>query len=741
VKQTRFRRSVLRSVAGIVLLSAAVLSARSQEPSAPVDFSVLHISDIHIEPHLARSGPPGPPRGAQTIHWICEQAGNAQPLPDVDPPAPAPAFAIATGDLTEYGVIDDTWDIFERVWRDLPCPLYVLPGNHDNTWVAMYHILRKRHGGVNYSFDRFGCHFICLSSASPQEPVPSIDATTRSWLKADLARTPVETPIFLALHHPPYVDELANPAELETLLDLLRDHNVVLMLYGHGHQAVYHDIGGIPGVMGGSTYGKTAGYGLLSVRNGRLRYAYRFHQPDTQAKGESGSLSSWKTLYEGPLPTRVRPRLFDIEAPAADEVIAGPTATFAVRLREAIGQDASANVTFKIDGAKAAEVTVRDPRAAAELSLQDIVAGAHLLTVTVQLADGRQDLRTRVFHVRRPEPEVVWRVELPAAVKAGPVVANDLLVVAGTDGRIVALDKRKGTERWTFVTGGEVLATPALTGELMVFGSGDGTVYALDLRGHLRWKREAGVPVYGAPAIADDTVYIGDNGGRLHALALADGQPRWVFDRADYSIECKPAIWGDLIVFGAWDGQMYAVTRSDGQLRWKTAGPKSSTMNGNRYYAPADCGPVVIDDTLFVCDRGYELGAYSPAGQLLARWSPKAASIARAPDRPVLYVRTTEEQVLCLDTGGKTVWQAATAAGRFPIPPSVCGDVVYVCGNRGRLSALRAADGIVLWTFQATPSFFVMAPLAVDVPDAGDPPVCYVAGMDGTLVAVRGRAR
>jgi outer membrane protein assembly factor BamB len=735
------RRWVPKAAAGVVLLTVAVLSASSQEPAAPVDFSVLHISDIHIDPHLARSGPPGPPRGADTIRWICEQAGNPQPLPDFDPPAPPPAFAIATGDLTEYGVIDDTWDVFERAWRDLPCPLYVLPGNHDNTWVAMYHILRQRHGGANYSFDRFGCHFVCLSSASPQEPVPSLDATTRSWLKADLERTPAGTPIFIALHHPPYVDELANPAELETLLDLLRDHNVVLLLYGHGHQASYHDIGGIPGVMGGSTYGKTAGYGLLSVRNGRLRYVYRFHQPDPQAKSEAGGLPTWKTLYEGPLPTRVRPRLFDIEAPAADAVVAGSTATFAVRLREGVQEDAPANATFKIDGQKVADVTVRAPLASTELSLEDVVPGAHLLTVTVQLADGRQDLRTRVFHVQRPETEVLWRMHLPAAVKAGPVVAGDLLVVARTDGRVVGLDKQKGSERWTFAAGGEVLATPALAGELLVFGSGDGGVYALDRQGSLRWKREAGVPVYGAPAIADDTVYIGDNGGRLHALALADGQPRWVFDRADYSIECRPAVWGDLIVFGAWDGQMYAVTRSDGQLRWKTPGPKSSTMNGNRYYAPADCGPVVIDDTLFVCDRGYELGAYSPAGQLLARWTPKAAAIFKATDPAGLYVRTTEELVLRLDSGAKTIWQAAIPAGRFPIPPAVCGDVVYVCGNRGRLSALRAADGAVLWTFQVTPGFFVMAPPAVDPADPGGLAVCYVAGMDGTLVAVRGRPR
>jgi len=198
---------------------------------------------------------------------------------------------------------------------------------------------------------------------------------------------------------------------------------------------------------------------------------------------------------------------------------------------------------------------------------------------------------------------------LPAAIKAQPLVIGYTLVVAGNDGRATALDKRTGTEQWSFATGGEILWRPAWSGDMLVIGSGDGQVYALSDAGKLQWKYNAGAPVYGWPLIAGGTVYIGDNGGRLHALDVKDGARRWTFERADFTIESQPAVWGDLIVCGAWDGYLYALNSTDGKLRWKAYGPAASEKK-SRYYAPADCGPVVINDTLFVCDRGYELGTF-----------------------------------------------------------------------------------------------------------------------------------
>ena len=721
---------------GVLLLAGWAAAQASGQAAAPArEFSVLHISDIHVEPHLARTPPPKTVQGQETIRWLCEQAGQPQEITPLKLTLPPPAFALATGDLTEYGVIDDTFDIFEQAFKPLPCPLHLMPGNHDNTWVASYAVMRKRHGGENHSFDQSGCHFVCLSSASPQEPVPSLDAKTRTWLKADLDKLAAGTPVFMAMHHPSLTsDEFANPAELDTFVDLLRDYNVVLLLYGHGHSVEARDIGGLPGVMGGSTWGKNAGYGLLSVRGDDVRYAYRYHH-DPAVKEGAGE-TAWKSVWSGTIAGKPQPRLFEIAQPAETSAPVTDKLSVKLTMRGRSPAEAKLAFAFRIDGKEVATADSAKAEGGMELSLADPTPGAHLLSVTARGPDVA-DVRTRSFQVGGTGIDVVWRKQLPNAVKAAPVVVDKSLIVAGNDGVVAALDKRDGTARWTFATGAEILGPPAWSDATLVVGSGDGKIYALDDGGKKRWTFDAGLPVYGWPLIVDSTVYVGDNGGRMYALGLADGALRWKFERADYSIECQPATWNDLVIFGAWDGYLYALQRDDGALRWKSLGPKSSEGGAARYYAPADCGPLPRGETLFVCDRGYQLGTFSADGKPGTKYPLKAAAIAPAADGHAVYVRTIDDHVAKLSTNGEVVWQADVPAGRFPIPPTEHDGRVYVCSNRGRLSVLDARDGKTIWTYQATPGFYVMAPVTVDSSPAGDSPVCYIAGMDGSLTAVR----
>jgi len=748
--------TILRCAALFILVGT--LAARSAH--AAVDtFTVLHFSDLHIGPYPASEPVPAPEnvRGSSTLAWLTREVAGPQAIPGRDQPAPAPDFAVVTGDITEYGVIDRTWEIVERSLADLPCPWYAVPGNHDNTWVAMYDIMRKRHGGANHALDHHGWHFVFLCSASPQEPVPTLDATTRAWLRANLAKVAPETPIVLAMHHSPEIGEFANPAEMDTFVDLIRDHNVQLMLVGHGHSPRLHDVAGIPAVEGGSTFGGNAGYGLLTIDSERLHYAYRRHPAAEKAEGKD---DVWLTLLDAPVERRGRP--LDLAAPEADTVVRG--AALNVRIAKPESSIKSPALALAINGKNQATLhdvdLARVPRIS--LPVADLTEGAHLLTVSIGTADkkkkaesSQRDVRTRVFYVDRGLTKVVWRKSLDAAVKAGPVLMSDLLAVARTDGLVTALDPKTGEERWRVATGGEILGTPAWSGGLLVFGSGDGHVYAVDAEGKTRWKHDAGAPVYGAPLIADGVVYIGDNTGHMHAIALDDGKPKWTFSRADQAIEVQPAAWGEQLCFGAWDGLLYSVNRADGTLRWKRKGPKSSTHAAFRYYAPADCGPIVLGERLyicdrlpgdsggtlrypitmgerlFVCDRGYHLGTFDAEGQPGMNEAHNISAITRGEDG-MLYTRHIDDRVRKLSADGAVVWETAVPAGRFPVPPTVRDGRVYICSNTGLLSVLDARDGNKIWTYQTTAGFYVMAPVAVSADG-----VCFIAGMDGTLTALR----
>ncbi len=704
-------------------LAVIILAGATSTTFAQVsDFAFLQVSDTHISPVLANQTPPATVRGGATIAWFCEAAGQPQAIPGE--PTPVPAFALATGDLTEYGVIDKTWQVFEQAFATLSCPLYVQPGNHDNTWVAMYDIMRKRHGGENYSFAHGGCHFACISSASPQEPVPTIDGKTRAWLRQDLRKVERDMPIFVALHHPIYSNEFANPAECDTFIDLLRDYNVVLMLYGHGHGVSHRNIDGIDGVMGGSTFGKNSGYAVISVQNDRLRVTYRYHR----STDEDSAADEWAMLLDKPLTHNAPERLFAIEkAGVLDKTLAVVLSWTPKELAASPKE-----IEFQIDGESS--TTPDEPthdRFAIGPPLPELKPGRHLLTVRAKLPDGRNDLRTAEFDVPSAYVLARWRREFPAAIKAGPAVAGNKLFVACTDGEVLALDRNTGKTLWQFETGAEILGTPAWTGKALVVGSGDGNIYAIDADGNEQWRYAAGAPVYGPPCIHENVAYIGDNSGRLHALDVQTGAHRWVYERADYAIESQPCTWNGLVTFGAWDGLLYAVNAADGTLAWKVPGPKSSEGRATRYYAPADCGPVALGERLFVCDRGYELGAFDREGDEVERIASTVAAIAAASTGTAIYTRTTDDHVGKISAAGEELWRHNIPAGRFPVPPTCTGDTVYVCSNRGLLSAIAASDGNVLWQYQVTAGFFVMAPVAV----ASDE-TCYVAAMDGSLTAV-----
>jgi outer membrane protein assembly factor BamB len=710
-------------IAGIVCCLAGISTAAEIQP-----FSFVQLSDSHFSPVLARLNRPVALRGADSIRWINQQASGSQHPDGWSAPAPAPAFGLMTGDIFEYGVIDQTWQQFEQAFNLLPYPIHIIPGNHDNTWVAMYRIMRQRHGGENFTFEHGGIKFLNLCSASPQEPVPTLDGKTRAWLDQQLQQTPPDQPLIISLHHPLH-DKTFAPAEYPTLIDRLRSHNVLFILYGHGHALRLNDHDGLTGIMGGSTYGKYAGYAVYDFAPGQARVAYHYFR-DPSVKDEAQRQPTWKSLTEKPIPEAAPQRLFAIQAPAEGALVGGDT------LRVSLDGEAqnleSTQWSFQIDGADVEATPVPDAGGLAfEVPLGNPVPGWRRLTARLNSEEGQRDLRTVAFHQGANVAPWSWRRSFPAAFKAAPTLMGDAVLLLGTDGWLRCLDRIDGSTRWSFATEGELLAPPALTDHLIIFGSGDGSLYALDHAGKLIWKVDLGVAIYGWPVIDGDVVYIGDNLGRVHARRIADGSERWTFARADYAIESAVCVWNDLVVAGAWDGYLYALNRQTGELAWKALGPKSSAGRGIRYYAPADCGPVAIGDQLFVTDRGYLLAAYDQGGTMNDPLDLNITAIALDNAGQGLYARAIDDRVLRFDVAGQKVWETSTPAGRFPIPPTVTQHGVFICSNSGLLQRLDVETGDVKWQYQVTPGFYIMAPVSVDSEG-----VAYVTSMNGTVTAI-----
>lgn len=166
-----------------------------------------------------------------------------------------PAFAVLGGDLVSPDLLDQSkvWTaddyepscrLLKQVLAPLPCPAYMLMGNHDQR-DAFHRVMQiddsLPKAAHYYSFDYQGYHFIALDSLVPGKPGGRIEEVQLDWLQADLAQHD-EQPTAVFMHHHLWpigvqwmdIEGMKNADELEAVLR--RHPQVRWMICGHVHQ-------------------------------------------------------------------------------------------------------------------------------------------------------------------------------------------------------------------------------------------------------------------------------------------------------------------------------------------------------------------------------------------------------------------------------------------------------------------------------------------------------------------------
>ena len=119
---------------------------------------------------------------------------------------------------------------------------------------------------------------------------------------------------------------------------------------------------------------------------------------------------------------------------------------------------------------------------------------------------------------------------LGAQIKGTTAAYEGRGYVGSWDERFHCIDLSDGTRLWTFDTGRESMANPAVDPEAGVVytGSDVGTVWALDAEsGDTLWSTDVGGRVIGALTLTDRSVLAGSYDRHLHALDRDTGEHRW----------------------------------------------------------------------------------------------------------------------------------------------------------------------------------------------------------------------
>jgi eukaryotic-like serine/threonine-protein kinase len=299
--------------------------------------------------------------------------------------------------------------------------------------------------------------------------------------------------------------------------------------------------------------------------------------------------------------------------------------------------------------------------------------------------------------------------------------------------------------RWTFKTGGPIVASPAIADGVVYLPSMDTYLYAIDQEtGKEKWKYKSRMPIASSPAIANGTLYFVSSAGSLGAIDIATGKIKWVLPTEyERKFEAKnlhgypsaaqtipdgydifissPAVAYGKVYFGSGDGNVYAADAQTGLLQWKFA--TKDVVHAS---------PAVANNTVYIGSWDSNLYAIdADTGQ--EKWSLKTGEdpvihnqvgfqASPAVVDGIVYVGCRDAHVYAVDAAtGRKKWDYPTSKSWVISTPAVRDGSVYAgTSDSSRFMALDAKTGRLRFNFDAKGYMFSSAALAGDLAYVGD---------------------
>ena len=494
--------------------ASAQTSAPAQAPtSAQRYFRFAHVSDTHIG-----SAPTAADDLRATVRDINDN-------PDLK-------FVIITGDITEFGA-DAELHQAKTILDSLNKPWYIIPGNHDANWSESGGNSFRTVFGAETTTFLYGGFLFAGTACGPNMrmgpgQVPHEDIV---WLDSVLHHLPRPDMPVIYLNHYPQDSAQNNWYEA---IDLLKQHNVQLILCGHGHSNHLLNFEGIPGIMGRSNLrakDSIGGYNIVTIHGDTV--LYRQKRPG-QPEG----------------PVWARAMLFDHHFASDTTHWYRPS--------------------FEVNAEYPQVRKVWEYQAKSDIGTGNTLDGDRVIGT---------DTDGWIFALDRRSGRKVWAYRTGGKIYSTPAVSDGYIVVASTDKDIYCL--RNGRLVWKFATEKPDVACPVISGGTVYVGGSDGHFRAFALTtGRLLWDfdRVKGF-VVDKPLIYGDNIYFGCWANDFYALDKNTGQPVWTWNsgasnRMFSPASCWPVASGGRVFIVAPDNIMTALDAASGRVIWRSRAPK-----------------------------------------------------------------------------------------------------------------------------------------------------------------------
>lgn len=204
--------------------------------------------------------------------------------------------------------------------------------------------------------------------------------------------------------------------------------------------------------------------------------------------------------------------------------------------------------------------------------------------------------------------------------------------------------------------------------------------------------------------MADNKIYVASANGDVGALAIDNGKPDWVVSLNEI-LTSGPGVGGDKLFVATNDAELIALDRSSGKEVWRSQ--LSSLMLSLPYFADNRLFVQTNDEKLFALDantgeRIWAEGREVPSLSLRGTASPTVV------DGKVIAGFASGVLIAFDMQTGKAQWESTIAVprGRSDLERIVDIDglfvaqdnVIYVSTYQGRIAAVAAEDGRIIWT-------------------------------------------
>ncbi len=309
-----------------------------------------------------------------------------------------------------------------------------------------------------------------------------------------------------------------------------------------------------------------------------------------------------------------------------------------------------------------------------------------------------------------------------------PAFHKSNIFTADRHGIVKSLNAQNGSEQWSVdlsenraphLKSLSALLSGGLTvsGEKIYVGSEKALVYALNIHdGRLIWQTTVAGEALSTPVISNGMVLIHTSNGRLQALNESDGVVQWTFnlDMSSMSLrgESAPAVAFGAAIVGSDNGYVSAISMQKGQLIWKQRIARSDYTTDIDQLNDIDAAPMITQGIVYALAYNNNLAALDlRSGEII--WKRELGSVNDfIVSAGRIYIIDKNDYLIALRASdGVTVWTQSHLLHRKLTAPVMFNGYLVAADAAGYLNWINATDGYFSAQHSVDSSGFLSAPL------------------------------